>query len=414
MQRSEANKTYSLRPPTPKPIRSLRGTPVTSSLSDVQVIDLFAGAGGLGLGAEKAGATLIASIENDPKCCATLRENNRDLFHSVIEADIGLLTTNEIVEKTSLDTKSPLIVVGGAPCQPFSKAAYWTDPGDDARYRKARTNGVRIDKPAPITDPRPDERRTLIEEFYRITTELNADAFLFENVPSILHPRNISTFREFISALREAGYHVTIAKALATSFGVPQARERVFVLGSRRTQPLAPHPTHAGRPNDSRSLPPPPGAGKALKPFTSDEYFEPEEVVTGKWAEELSQIPPGQNYKALTEWAGHPKPKFVAETRFWNFLLKLSPERPSWTLAASPGPWTGPFHWNNRRLRTSEMAALQTFPSDYAFCGSRRDRVRQVGNAVPVLLAKAMFEALVDATLQSKLIESSDELMVAV
>ena len=64
--------------------------------------------------------------------------------------------------------------------------------------------------------------------------------------------------------------------------------------------------------------------------------------------------------------------KFVANKRYWNFLLKLHPLLPSWTIAAQPGPWVGPFHWNNRRLRTSEIAAIQTFPMDYKFVGNRR------------------------------------------
>jgi len=98
------------------------------------------------------------------------------------------------------------------------------------------------------------------------------------------------------------------------------------------------------------------------------------------------------NYKAHTAWSGHPNPAFVTETRFWNFLLKLSPNLPSWTIAASPGPWTGPFHWESRRLRTPELAALQSFPIGYKFQGSRRERVKQIGNAVPPLLAKKMLE----------------------
>jgi DNA (cytosine-5)-methyltransferase 1 len=108
-------------------------------------------------------------------------------------------------------------------------------------------------------------------------------------------------------------------------------------------------------------------------------------------------VPPGQNYKALTAWAGHPSPSFVAETRFWSFLLKLSPGSPSWTVAANPGPWVGPFHWESRRLRTAELAALQSFPAGYVFEGNRRERVRQVGNAVPPLLARAMMGPLLAA-----------------
>ena len=98
------------------------------------------------------------------------------------------------------------------------------------------------------------------------------------------------------------------------------------------------------------------------------------------------------NYKALTAWYGYPTPKFVAEKRYWSFLLKLSPNMPSWTITAQPGPWIGPFHWDNRRLRVPEIAAIQTFPKGYKFYGTRRSVQKQIGNAVPSLMGKAMIE----------------------
>jgi len=119
--------------------------------------------------------------------------------------------------------------------------------------------------------------------------------------------------------------------------------------------------------------------------------------VKGRYEKELREIPPGKNYKALTAWAGHPRPVFEAERRYWSLLLKLSPDLPSWTIQANPGPWVGPFHWTSRRLRTVELAALQTFPEGYRFAGKRRDRVRQIGNAVPPLLAQRMIEPLLAA-----------------
>jgi DNA (cytosine-5)-methyltransferase 1 len=128
-------------------------------------------------------------------------------------------------------------------------------------------------------------------------------------------------------------------------------------------------------------------------------YKEEGETVTGRWAEHLRSVPPGWNYKAHTAWAGHPRPTFVTETRFWNFLLKLNPQETSWTIAANPGPWTGPFHWRSRRLRTPELLAIQSFPSGYIVCGSRRERVRQIGNAVPPELAKQAISSVL-ATLK--------------
>ena len=132
--------------------------------------------------------------------------------------------------------------------------------------------------------------------------------------------------------------------------------------------------------------------------FDNDKYFESEELTTGKtYDEELKQIPPGRNYFALTERDGHPNPKFEANKRFWSFLLKLHPNLPSWTIAAQPGPWVGPFHWNNRRLRVPEIAALQTFPEDYCFVGTRRSIQKQIGNAVPSLLGEAIVKNLISS-----------------
>ena len=371
---------------TSKPAAAVVGAPV---------IDLFAGAGGLSLAVSKAGGDVRLMVDNDAVACNTLRANGRWHTGHVLEADVAKLSGRDLRVLAGLDRSDPLIVVGGAPCQPFSKAAYWTDPGHDAAYRRQRTRGVTdAQKPGPITIPRPDDRRSLVSEFLRLTMESRADAFLFENVPSITHPRNRRLLDEFIEGAADTGYKVRWFKLKAVEHGVPQLRERVFVLGSRRTHVDAPSPTHSAPGTVSR-LREPVTAGSALRGLDAPTYFEPEELVSGRWADHLFEVPPGWNYKHHTAWAGHPSPTFETETRFWNFLLKLSPDLPSWTLAAAPGPWTGPFHWSNRRLRTVELAALQTFPRSYVFTGSRRERVRQIGNAVPVRLGQRVFKQLV-------------------
>ena len=146
---------------------------------------------------------------------------------------------------------------------------------------------------------------------------------------------------------------------------------------------------------DETGLEPYVNVGEAIKGFDGPEYYEPEEVAKGgTYYDDLCEVPPGMNYKALTAWYGYENPKFVADKRFWSFLLKLSPDKPSWTITAQPGPWVGPFHWDNRRLRVPEIAAIQTFPKGYQFHGSRRSVQKQIGNAVPALMGKAMVEYL--------------------
>jgi DNA (cytosine-5)-methyltransferase 1 len=362
--------------------------------SKINVIDLFAGAGGLSVGATQAGARVVGSLEFDAVACRTLRANCE--YHGkVFEGDICEFAGGDLRKLAGLRAREPLVIVGGPPCQPFSKAAYWTEEGGDAAYRRARANGIAAEKPKAPTRVRNDPRRDLVEEFWRVVVESNAEGFVFENVPSIKHPRNRPIYDRLLRNAKKAGFKVTEMVANAAEYGVAQTRERVVVLGSKRKQPRTPAPTHSIEAGSE--LPLAIGAGEVLKRYRAKKFFEPEEVVSGRWAKHLEEVPPGWNYKAHTAWAGHPNPAFVTETRFWNFLLKLSPERPSWTLAANPGPWTGPFHWESRRLRTPELAALQGFPEGYLLEGGRRDRVRQLGNAVPVPLARVMIESVLES-----------------
>jgi DNA (cytosine-5)-methyltransferase 1 len=366
--------------------------------SGTPVIDLFAGAGGLSLGAAAAGCDVRASVDNDEVSCRTVEANPEFLGGEVECADVTELSGADLRRLAGLEDADPLLIVGGAPCQPFSKAAYWVEAGEEAAYRRARAAGGMAEKPPAPELARPDKRRTLVDEFWRLVRESDADGFVFENVRSITHPRNRPVLEALERAALARGYKLRFVAANAAEYGVPQRRQRVFLIGSKQRQPDAPEPTHAAPEIAAEEEKQPlEVVGPALAPFAGKEFFEPEEVVGGRWAEHLKTVPPGGNYKAHTAWGGHPNPTWETETRYWNFLLKLNPDLPSWTVNASPGPWTGPFHWDTRRLRTPELAALQTFPYGYCFEGSRRERVRQIGNAVPVLLAKAMVESAVAA-----------------
>jgi DNA (cytosine-5)-methyltransferase 1 len=365
--------------------------------SGVPVIGLFSGIGGLEIGCQQAGADVRVMVDNDPRCCDTLRANPEHHHGVIVQADVETLSGAELRKQAGLSKRDPCLVVGGPPCQAFSKNAYWTDPGADAAFRRARAKGERAQRPG-LPPVRPDERRSLVDEFWRLVIEAEAAAFLFENVPSIDHPRFKVYLDRLIRAAKDAKYRVALVRANAVQYGVPQKRHRILVLGLRGENPKLPEPTHAeSREQRNLFLRPPETAGPAIAPFAGDAFFEPEEVVKGRWADHLRQVPPGWNYKAHTAWGGHPDPTFETETRFWQFLLKLDPDLPSWTIAASPGPWTGPFHWDSRRLRTPELAALQGFPRAFRFIGNRRERVRQIGNAVPPLLGEKMAAPLVEA-----------------
>ncbi|MCT9001678.1 DNA cytosine methyltransferase [Microbacterium memoriense] len=360
-------------------------------INELPVIDLFAGAGGLGLGAQLAGGDLRLSVDNDSYSCETMAAN--PTFHGgrVLHGDVTELSGVQLRREAGLRANEDVVVIGGAPCQPFSKAAYWVDKGDEAAYRRARARGESAVKPSDSPTARPDSRRTLVHEFLRLVVEADAAAFVFENVPSILHPRNKHIFEALRADAEAVGYKTRTVVATATDYGAAQARQRVFLLGSLESTPDEPAATHFDAPtgNQLRKQ----TAGDALQDIDRSLVLLDDVAVEGRWAEHLREIPPGMNYKFHSAWAGHPSPTFEAETRYWNFLLKLSPDRASWTIPASPGPWTGPFHWESRRLAIAELAALQTFPVGYQFIGSRREKVRQIGNAVPSVMAQAMVSA---------------------
>lgn len=366
-------------------------------MSKVVAIDLFAGAGGLSLGARQAGADVRVAVELDPMACSTLGSNEVHDNLTIVGADITSLPGHGLRELAQVKPDEELIVIGGPPCQPFSKAAYWLDDGQEAKYRQARARGETSDRPTRASVARPDPRRALVGEVWRVAREAGADAFVLENVPSLLHPRHRRDIDAVIEAAEAAGYKTTLVRANAADFGVPQRRVRVFLLGVRGQDPTPPDPTHSISDIEQPGRLPAVTAGQAIARFAGDEYVEDGEQVEGRWATHFASIPPGWNYKFHTAWADHPDPTFLTETRFWNFLLKLHPDLPAWTIPANPGPWTGPFHWDSRRLRTVELAALQGFPDDYVFVGGRRDRVRQIGNAVPPTLAAAMIKQVVNA-----------------
>jgi len=196
---------------------------------------------------------------------------------------------------------------------------------------------------------------------------------------------------------REQGtrYGVELLVLNAADFGVPQIRERAFLIGARdgtRFGTLAPSHRTPGNGNGQLELdlllPPYRTAWDALGDL--EETDDPEALrVRGKWADLLPSIPEGQNYLHHTERGGG-LALFGWRRRFWNFLLKLAKDQPSWTLTAQPGPATGPFHWKSRRLSARELCRLQTMPDDYRVLGSLAAVQRQVGNAVPSALAEVI------------------------
>ena len=220
---------------------------------------------------------------------------------------------------------------------------------------------------------------------------------MLENVESILHPSNKEAVENIYEHMDKLGYHCSLLKLNAAEYGIPQKRKRVFFLASKKTIDAHIIQTHGSEKEcfSNPNLLPYERVVDYIAKFDSFKYCETEKLTTeGKWEHELTCVPFGKNYIALTERAGYPNPVFVAGKRYWLSLLKLHPFLPSWTIIASPGHWEGPFHWKNRRLNIRELAAIQTFPDDYVFFGSVYSQHKQIGNAVPPMLGKKVVEEL--------------------
>jgi len=343
------------------------------------VISLFTGAGGLDLGFHAAGLGTAVAVEMDRRCCETLNANKtRGLSWEVIHAPIEEVSSKKLLSVANLAVGEADVLIGGPPCQPFSKSGYWSR-GDSGRLKDPRAN--------------------TLAEFIRVLEDTRPRAFLLENVSGLAYTGKEEGLHflldevERINATRRTRYRVSARVLNAAQFGVPQTRERIILVGSRDgTEFRFPE----GRFYDPEMRQPPlfgniepyRTAWDALGDLDEPEDFE-ETLVRGQWAALLPSIPEGLNYLHHTS-RGRGLPLFGWRRRYWSFLLKLSKRRPAWTLTAQPGPAIGPFHWKNRRLARVELMRLQTFPDGYRVAGTLAEVHRQVGNAVPSGLAEVL------------------------
>jgi DNA (cytosine-5)-methyltransferase 1 len=333
--------------------------------SDLTLLSTFTGLGGLDLGFEAAGFKCIGYIEGDAVARASLSANRPDwrkLSPHEIAAACKVLTPRTL----GLRRRQLAVLAGGPPCQPFSKAAQWS---------QRAMRGLR------------DPRAKCMSAMLRLLRVFLPRVLLIENVEGFVRGRtsaldNVRRSLERTNRRHRTKYELQHWVVDAADYGVPQHRSRAILFaertGSRLTLPSA---THSADPVT---------AWDALHDVSADSESLPE---VRHWGRLLPSIPEGSNYLWHTDRGGGLQ-LFGYRTRFWSFLLKLAKDRPAWTLPAQPGPHTGPFHWDNRVLAVPELLRLQTFPPDWVVKGSRHERVRQIGNATPPLLAEIIARAI--------------------
>ena len=366
--------------------------------AQLPVLSLFSGAGCLDLAVERCaepfganGArtegpfTVAAATDYDARALRSLQAN----FPGVptICGDIRELSTHELLDTAGVAKGEAELVVGGPPCTPFSKSGFW------------------LEEKRSSTDP----NASLLDEYARIVAEAQPRAFILENVQGLTYATHKAQLSRVLEQLTSAGYRPTYRVLMAADYGDPQLRRRVFIVGRRDGGDFRfPEPTHSGWSEHTRTFDPTKKpyvtAGSAIGPLLSGPSA-PGEIVEGTFADLLAEVPPGQNYLWHTERYGG-RDVFKWRSRYWTFLLRLDPDRPSSTLQAQPGPWVGPFHWENvrndegipraRRLSQAELLRLMSLPDDFLVKGDGATIRRQLGNAVPLQLGMAVVGALAE------------------
>lgn len=325
-------------------------------------IELFSGAGGLALGLEMAGFTTLALVDNDHYCCETLRANREKYFPAatIFECDIIELDPSEVLEKCSVKKEDITLIAGGPPCQGFSIA-------------KTSKGGRHIEDP----------RNSMFLHFAKFVKEIEPKVFLLENVPGLTNMEEGKVLDYILKHFRSLGYAVNHRILNSADYGVPQLRRRLFLLGFKGSQPLRfPAPTHSPHANNLRGLPKYRTIRDAFSELTPDMPNQEMPRHTKKKVKRLAGIEPGSH------WQG------------WHFRDTM--DRPSRTVTGHcRDDWVHPVE--NRTGTVRELAALQTYPNDYVFMGpimalnyvKYNFQYRQVGNSVPVLLAKAIGESII-------------------
>ena len=345
----------------------------------MNVLDFFCGAGGLSHGFENAGFNIVAGLDHDKHALNTFKHNHKNS----LALDIDLFNENFLEEiQLKTERKEFDIIIGGPPCQGFS-----------------------------LTGPRDfhDKRNTLYLSVLKAVKHFNVKAFVIENVNGIATLYKGAVKEKIIEECEKLGYEVTYGQLLAANYGVPQMRKRIFFVGIKKELGIKfkfPEATHIPESyitceeaiSDLPSLLDTMGSDlsnyttKALSPYQkqmrskSDFLFN---HVGTRHTEEvknvISQVPEGGNHKDLPPGVGESRKFNEAWTRYHS-------KKPSKTIDTGH---RNHFHYKwNRVPSIRENARLQSFPDHFRFLGTKTQQNKQVGNAVPPLLAYNIAKAL--------------------
>lgn len=340
-----------------------------NSMPSIKAIDFFCGAGGFTRGLLDAGIDVRVGIDWDQDLRETYEKNNHPAkFISANIRDLQIHRVRELIAGDEQD-EGDLLLVAGAPCQPFTKFR-----------RKGRRR----------------EEATLPEAFARFIQELAPRFVLFENVPGIAKVPGFSSYRRMLRSLRDAGYEYHEGVLDAKDFGVPQTRRRLICIAGRDIQPGLPPRTHGPGLQPHRSVRdairtyPPVEAGEADPTIPNHSAS----ALSAKNLERIRQTPhDGGDRRAWPShlWLECHKNGHSGHTDVYG-RMRWDQPAPALTCrcdSLSNGRFGHPEQ--DRAITLREASKLQGFADDYVFYGPSRDHLAaQIGNAVPVTLAKTL------------------------
>ena len=331
------------------------------------VVSVFCGCGGLDLGFRKAGFQPILAIDTDEIACMTYEQNHPGV--RVLKQDLSSAPKGYVLDRLAElpRMKRPVGVIGGPPCQAFSLSN--------------RNGGAR--------DARAKLPRNYAAVLKDLASAFDLDFFVFENVPGLRYKEHSALFGVFKKLFASAGFSIFEGELDAQDFGVPQVRKRIFVVGFNKAKyPRLDFEFPSGLARTKRTV------EDAIGSLREPKYF--------KHGLSATDIPVHPNH-----WCMRPRSK-----KFFNGYLKegdskgrpfrvLQWHKPSWTVAY--GHREVHIHPSGRRrLSVYEAMLLQGFPSSYKLLGTLSDQIRLVSDAVPPPLAKALAEAVLEATKHGK------------
>lgn len=339
----------------------------------MNVIDLFCGCGGLSYGFEIAGYNILLGIDNDKKALETFEKNHKNA--QSICGDITKITFDSDI-KNIIGNKKVDVIIGGPPCQ-----------------------GMSLSGPRKFDDP----RNSLYRSYIRLVSEIKPKAFVIENVPGLVSLFNGKIKDSIIEEFTKIGYTIKYKILCSSDYGVPQTRKRVVFVGLKGKEFVFPEKKNSIITSEMALSDLPPLVDNLGEEYM-DYYCDPQndyqhlmrknsDVVhnhiaaqhTEKTKHIISLVPDGGNYKDLPEEFKKSRNFHVAWTRF-------NSQRPAPTIDTGHRHH---FHYKYNRVPTvRECARLQSFPDDFIFLGNKTQQFRQVGNAVPPLMAQSVAEQL--------------------